>query len=54
MNLAKLKEELISVPWDDVENTMVEIIHHIIAHEIHHIGQLPIWGKRIRHKPCNC
>ncbi|MCS1352342.1 DinB family protein [Mechercharimyces sp. CAU 1602] len=31
--------------------TWGEVIRHIIAHEIHHIGQLSIWAKEIGKKP---
>lgn len=44
-NLDELKERLISVPWDEDKYTVDEVIHHIIAHEIHHIGQLSIWAR---------
>ncbi|WP_234402441.1 DinB family protein [Oceanobacillus damuensis] len=50
-NIDELKEKLIRVPWDDVEYTVDEIIHHIIAHEIHHIGQLSIWARELDISP---
>jgi uncharacterized damage-inducible protein DinB len=28
-----------------------EVMRHIIAHEIHHIGQLSIWAKEVGKKP---
>ena len=28
-----------------------EIMRHIIAHEIHHIGQLSVWAREIGKKP---
>ncbi|WLD92595.1 DinB family protein [Alkalihalobacillus sp. AL-G] len=28
-----------------------EIIRHVIAHEIHHIGQLSVWAREIERKP---
>ena len=31
--------------------TWGEIMHHIIAHEIHHIGQLSIWARETGKKP---
>ena len=34
-----------------VTDTWGEIIRHIIAHEIHHIGQLSIWAREIGKKP---
>lgn len=32
-------------------DTWGEIIRHVIAHEIHHIGQLSIWAREIGIKP---
>lgn len=34
-----------------VTDTWGEVIRHIIAHEIHHIGQLSIWAREIGRKP---
>ena len=31
--------------------TWGEITRHIIAHEIHHMGQLSVWAREIGHKP---
>lgn len=28
-----------------------EIMRHVIAHEIHHIGQLSVWARQMGHKP---
>ncbi|MBP2079419.1 DinB family protein [Oceanobacillus polygoni] len=50
-DLEELKEELIHVPWDEDEYTKDEILHHIIAHEIHHIGQLSVWARELDHSP---
>ncbi|WP_275296265.1 DinB family protein, partial [Bacillus mojavensis] len=37
----QIKDELVSVPWETgVLYKRDEILHHIIAHEIQHIGQL--------------
>jgi uncharacterized damage-inducible protein DinB len=41
----------VSVPWDDEKYTKDEIIHHIIAHEIHHIGQLSVWARELGFAP---
>ncbi|SFB22860.1 DinB family protein [Lentibacillus halodurans] len=30
-----------------------EIMRHVIAHEIHHIGQLSVWACEIGKKPVN-
>ncbi|MDF2067224.1 DinB family protein [Bacillus sp. Cr_A10] len=32
-------------------DTWGEVIRHIIAHEIHHIGQLSVWAREIGKKP---
>ena len=46
-----LKEKLVSVPWDKNKYTVDEILHHIIAHEIHHIGQLSVWSRELELSP---
>lgn len=50
-NLDESKDELVNVPWDEDDYTKDEIIHHIIAHEIHHIGQLSVWAKELELSP---
>jgi uncharacterized damage-inducible protein DinB len=50
-NIAELKEKIVSVSWDEDEYTADEIVHHIIAHEIHHIGQLSIWSRELNLNP---
>ncbi|MDR4886175.1 DinB family protein [Fredinandcohnia sp. QZ13] len=34
-----------------ITDTWGEIVRHIIAHEIHHVGQLSIWAREIGKKP---
>ncbi|RXI96388.1 DUF664 domain-containing protein [Anaerobacillus alkaliphilus] len=51
INLRERKMELVNVPWDNDTYTVDEILHHIIAHEIHHIGQLSIWARELELKP---
>ena len=46
-NLDDLKEKVVCVPWDEDKYTVEEILHHIIAHEIHHIGQLSVWSREL-------
>ncbi|MBS4172190.1 DinB family protein [Bacillus sp. FJAT-49736] len=46
-----LNDELVSVAWDKEKYTADEILHHIIAHEIHHIGQLSIWSRELKLEP---
>lgn len=49
--LEDLKDEVVKVPWDDDQFTKSEILHHIIAHEIHHIGQLSVWARELNLRP---
>ena len=46
-----LKEKLVSVTWDEDKYTFDEILHHIIIHEIHHIGQLSVWARELELSP---
>lgn len=41
------ENENATVHWTTGQYTKSEILHHVIAHEIHHIGQLSIWGKEL-------
>jgi uncharacterized damage-inducible protein DinB len=50
-NLDDSKEQSVSVPWDETKYTVNEIPHHIIAHEIHHIGQLSVWSRELELQP---
>lgn len=50
-DLGELKGKLVSVSWDEEKYTADEIIHHIITHEIHHIGQLSIWARKLELRP---
>lgn len=52
-NIDDLKENIISVPWDEAKYTVDEIMHHIIAHEIHHIGQLSVWSRELELQPAS-
>ncbi|KIL74840.1 DinB family protein [Bacillus badius] len=45
------QDGFVTVPWDEGEYTKNEILHHIIAHEIHHIGQLSVWAREIELTP---
>jgi len=49
--LDELKLNVVSVPWDEDKYTVEEILHHIIAHEIHHIGQLSVWSRELELNP---
>ncbi|MFC0476045.1 DinB family protein [Robertmurraya beringensis] len=50
-NLVDIKEQSVSVPWDEEKYTVDEILHHLIAHEIHHIGQLSVWSRELEILP---
>lgn len=50
-NIDDLKEQSVSVPWNEEEYTVNDILHHIIAHEIHHIGQLSVWSRELELQP---
>ncbi|MDT0162440.1 DinB family protein [Bacillus sp. AG4(2022)] len=45
--LIEAPDFIVSVPWDDDIFSKNEILHHIIAHEIHHIGQLSVWAREL-------
>jgi len=46
-DLDELKKEIVSAPWDEDTYTVDEILHHIITHEIHHMGQLSVWAREL-------
>ncbi|MBC5638481.1 DinB family protein [Ornithinibacillus sp. BX22] len=46
-----ISNERVTAPWMEGSFTRHEILHHIIAHEIHHIGQLSIWARELNLKP---
>lgn len=50
-DLKENKDELVTVPWDGEKYTKDEIIHHVITHEIHHIGQLSVWARELELVP---
>ncbi|WP_172370427.1 DinB family protein [Sporosarcina jiandibaonis] len=43
--------KLVSVSWDEATYTRGEILHHIVAHEIHHVGQLSVWARELELSP---
>ena len=51
INLEGLKDKEVNVSWDEEKFTVDEILHHIIIHEIHHIGQLSIWARELERRP---
>lgn len=52
-NIDDLKEQSVSVSWDEAKYTVNDILHHIIAHEIHHIGQLSVWSRELELQPAS-
>lgn len=50
-DIDEFKNKVVYVPWDEDKYTVEEILHHIIAHEIHHIGQLSIWSRELELTP---
>ncbi|SEB05442.1 Uncharacterized damage-inducible protein DinB (forms a four-helix bundle) [Thalassobacillus cyri] len=50
-SLDGFKDNVVSVPWDEDKYTVEEILHHIIAHEIHHMGQLCVWSRELELNP---
>ncbi|QOR68167.1 DinB family protein [Cytobacillus suaedae] len=46
-----MENEMVYVSWSDVPYRKGEILRHIIAHEIHHIGQLSVWARELGQKP---
>ncbi|WP_342505083.1 DinB family protein [Sporosarcina sp. FSL K6-2383] len=47
LGLDELKKEIVSVSWDEDKYIVDEILHHIVIHEIHHIGQLSVWAREL-------
>lgn len=46
-----LNDEIVKVSWDTDTYTKNDILHHTIAHEIHHIGQLSVWARELNLSP---
>lgn len=45
------EREPVRVAWSDKEYAKGEIMRHVIAHEIHHMGQLSIWARELGYTP---
>ncbi|MGG4266413.1 DinB family protein [Peribacillus simplex] len=43
--------EMIQPSWMEGTYEKDRILHHLIAHEIHHIGQLSIWSREMEIEP---
>jgi len=46
-----MEYQVVTVPWMDEPLFAGEVLRHVIAHEIHHIGQLSIWARELGVKP---
>ncbi|MFJ7745325.1 DinB family protein [Peribacillus sp. NPDC097295] len=46
-----MEHDLIEAPWMKGSYEKGMILRHLIAHEIHHIGQLSIWSREMGIKP---
>ena len=44
-------DESVKASWSEDIHTAGEILRHVIAHEIHHVGQLSIWAREIGKEP---
>ncbi|WP_417899747.1 DinB family protein [Bacillus haimaensis] len=44
-------DQRIQVAWNNDSYSKAEILHHVIAHEIHHIGQISVWAREMGLKP---
>ncbi|TMW72892.1 DinB family protein [Alteribacter natronophilus] len=44
-------EGTVTAEWAPVPYRKGDVLRHIIAHEIHHMGQLSVWAREIGHKP---
>jgi uncharacterized damage-inducible protein DinB len=45
------ENELVTASWMERSFTKGEILRHLIAHEIHHMGQLSIWVRELGLQP---
>ncbi|WP_443111933.1 DinB family protein [Alicyclobacillus sp. ALC3] len=44
--------QLVRAAWRPGESiTAGEVVRHIVAHEIHHIGQLSVWAREVGKEP---
>lgn len=46
-----IENQIVYASWLNQSFTKGEIIRHIIVHEVHHIGQLSIWARKMGMKP---
>ncbi|KFN04124.1 DUF664 domain-containing protein [Bacillus clarus] len=46
-----VENKIVKVSWTNKTYKYGEVLRHVIAHEIHHIGQLSIWSRELDLKP---
>ncbi|MDR9854792.1 DinB family protein [Paenibacillus sp. VCA1] len=44
---AEKEQTVVQVPWHKGPLLYGEVLRHVIAHEIHHVGQLSVWAKEL-------
>jgi len=49
LSKANTEKELsvVRVPWHAEPLVYGEVLRHVVAHEIHHVGQLSVWAKEL-------
>lgn len=50
-NSVESDDELVSVPWDEDTYSRSGLLHHMVAHEIHNVGQLSVWARELELSP---
>ncbi|MGG3526437.1 damage-inducible protein DinB [Bacillus pseudomycoides] len=48
---SNLENKILTASWTDETFKYGEVLRHVIAHEIHHIGQLSIWARQLNLQP---
>jgi uncharacterized damage-inducible protein DinB len=51
LSTESMEEEYITPAWTTQSFSKAEILKHMIAHEIHHVGQLSIWASELGIEP---
>ncbi len=45
------ESKILKASWTDKTYKYGEVLRHVIAHEIHHIGQISIWARELNLQP---
>lgn len=48
---SNLENKILTASWTNETFKYGEVVRHVIAHEIHHIGQLSIWARELNLQP---